>query len=108
MPKILEARQTWTFTGSTAVAKGKAIQLSPSVDRLTVYFVTSSGCTATIALQTCAESSAGPWVNMEASTAMSTGATLLKQYVGPLGWVRPALDAMKASTDVVTVYLLAN
>ncbi len=106
MPKILEARQTWTFTGTTG--GGKALQLSPSVDRISIYFTTSSGCTATVALQTCAGSSAGYWVNMEASTAMSTGAALLKQYVGPLEWVRPYLTSIPASTDVVIAYLRAN
>jgi len=106
MSRICEARQTWTFTGTSG--GGKALELSPSAASLSVYFTTSSGCTATVALQTCAGSSAGYWVNMEASTAMSTGAALLKQYTGPLEWVRPYVNAIKASTDVVMVYLRAN
>ena len=106
MSRICEARQTWTFTGTSG--GGKALELSPAAASLSVYFTTSSGCTATVALQTCAGSSAGYWVNMEASTAMSTGAALLKQYTGPLEWVRPYVNAIKESTDVVMVYLRAN
>jgi hypothetical protein len=82
--------------------------MSPSVDRLSVYFTTSSGCTATVTFQTCAESSAGPWVGLEASTEISSNVTLLKQYVGPLEWVRPLLGKLVESTNVVKIYLLAN
>ena len=106
MSKCLEARQTWTYAGSTTPLK--ALELSPEADRISVYFVTSSGCTGSVSLQTCAGSSAGPWVAMDPSTAMGVSATLLKQYDGPLQWVRPRLEAIKASTDFVTVYLLAN
>jgi hypothetical protein len=105
---MVEAQQTWTFTTSTGARTGKALELSGAIANISVYFTTSSGCTATVALETCAGSSAGPWVGMEASTILSTGATLLRQYSGPLDWVRPSLTKLTASTDVVTVYLLAN
>ena len=106
MARICELSQRWTFTGSTG--GGKAVRVTPEASLFSVYFTTSSGCTATVGLQTCAGSSAGPWANLSPSTAMSTGATLIQQFNGPLEWVRPFVTAIKASTDVVTAFVLAN
>jgi hypothetical protein len=105
MPRITELAQRWTLTSTGG---GKAVRAAPEASLFSVYFTTSSGCTATVSLQTCAESSAGPWVDLSASTAMSTGATLIQQFTGPLVWLRPYVPAIKASTDVVTVYVIAN
>ena len=105
MARICELAQRWT---TSTTGGGKAVKVSLSAASFSVYFTTSSGCTATVGLQTCAGSSAGPWVGLEASTAMSSSATLLKQYSGPLEWVRPYVTAIKASTDVVTTYVFAN
>ena len=106
MARICEVNHAWTFTGSTG--GGKAIRVSPAASKFSVYFTTSSGCTATVDFQTAAESSVGPWATLSPSTAMSTGACLLQQFDGPLAWVRPFVTAIKASTDVVGVRLLAN
>src|SRR5512139_3084069 len=104
MARCVEINHRWT-TSSTGA--GKAIKASPTFTHLTAYFTTSSGCTATVALQSCAGSSAGPWGNLEASTAMSSNATLIKFYSGPLEYIRPYVTAIKASTDVVTTAILA-
>jgi hypothetical protein len=106
MARILEAKQGWTISGTTG--GGKAYQIGPEASLISVYFTSSSGCTATVQLQTCAGSSAGPWVGMGSSTALSSGATTVHQFSGPLEWVRPYCSAIKASTDVVTVTLIAN
>ena len=106
MPRIVELNHAWTFTGSTG--GGKAVRVTAEASQFSVYFTTSSGCTGTVAMQTCAGSSAGPWTNLEASTAMSTGATLLQRFLGPVDWLRPRVEAIKASTDVITVRVLAN
>lgn len=103
MAMMSEAHAKWT-TSSTG--GGKAQPLSRAMTHLSVYFTTSSGCTATVALQTCAGSTLGPWVTLSASTAMSSGACLLQQFSGPLDYVRPYVSAIKASTDVVTTELL--
>jgi hypothetical protein len=104
MARCVEINHRWT-TSSTG--GGKAIKASPTFTHLTAYFTTSSGCTATVVLQSCAGSSVGPWASLEASTAMSTGACLVKQYSGPLEYIRPYVTAIKASTDVVTTDIRA-
>lgn len=107
MARILEAKVGWTFTGTTG--GGKAYRLSPEASEVTVYFTTDTGTTATMQLQTCAGSSAGPWAGLGASTAMSTDLTVVHQFSGPLEWVRPYWSGAAAtSSDVVTVRLIAN
>lgn len=108
MARILEAKAAWTFTGSTVASAGKAVALTPEASLISVYFASSSGCTATVQLQTAVGSTLGPWVGLGTSTALSTGALALHQFSGPLAYVRPYLTAIAASTDVVTVTLIAN
>ena len=106
MARILEARQKWTITGTTG--GGKAYKLGPEASLISVYFTSSSGCTATVQLQTTVGSSDGLWVGLGSSTALSSGAMTVHQFSGPLEWVRPYVTTIKASTDVVTVTLIAN
>ena len=106
MPRILEAKRVWTITGTTGGAK--AYNPSPMASYFSCYFVSSSDCTATMQMQTAVGSSAGPWVNLGASTAISTGAAALHQFNGPLEWVRPYCTAISSVSDVVTVTLIAN
>ncbi len=105
MARILEAHRVWTCSSTGG---GKAYKPTGEASLFSVYFTASSGCTATVQLQSCAGSSVGPWVGLGTSTTLSTGATILHQFNGPLEWVRPFVTAIKASTDVVTVTLLAN
>lgn len=106
MARILEAKMAWTFTGTTG--GGKAYRLTPEASDVTVYFTSSSDCTATMQLQTRAGSSAGPWAGLGNSTALSTGLTVVHQFSGPLEWVRPYCQAISSATDIVSVNLLAN
>lgn len=106
MARIVEAQMGWTVSGTTG--GGKAYKLNGEASLITCYFASSSGCTATVQMQTCVGSSAGPWVGLGNSTALSTGAAAVHQFSGPLEWIRPYCSDIKASTDVVTVRLLAN
>ncbi len=107
MARILEAKHAWTFAQSTGA--GKAIKLSPSVANISVYFTTSSGCTATVQLETAAESSEGPYASLGSASALSTGSAVLHQFSGPMEWVRPRVASMStASTNAVRAFLIAN
>ena len=106
MPRILEAKQKWTFSGDTVACAGKAYHIGPEASAFSIYYTSSSGCTATVNLQSCAGSSAGPWAVLGSSQNMSTGETYVHQFSGPLEWVRPYLTAIAKSTDVVTVTLI--
>jgi len=106
MARIKEAGVNWTFSGATG--GGKAYKLTAEASLISVYFTSSSGCTATVQLQTCAGSSAGPWIGLGASTALAASAGAVHQFSGPLEWVRPRCSDIAASTDIVRVYLLAN
>ena len=108
MARILEGKQGWSFTGSTVASAGKAYKLTPEASLISVYYTSSSGCTATMHLESCAGSSAGPWAVLGSSQIMSTGLTVLHQFSGPLEWIRPYCTAIAKSTDVVTVLLIAN
>jgi hypothetical protein len=105
MARILEAKLGWTLTSTGA---GKAQKIGPEASLVSCYFTSSSGCTATVQLQTAAESSVGPWASLGSASALSTGQTVVHQFNGPLPWVRPYMTTLKASTDVVSVTLIAN
>ena len=105
MPRITEARLGWTFTGTTG--GGAAQRVSDEASLLSCFFTASAGCTATVQLQA-APASTGPWAGLGTSTSLSTGATIVHQFNGPLPWVRPYVTAIAASTDVVSVLLIAN
>lgn len=102
---ILENSFKWSFTST---GTGKAFDCRGYARNLTFGLETSSGCTATIVIQTRMGSSAGPYGAM-GSTALSTGAFVPLQFSGPLEWVRPRVsDITAGSTHVITVYLRGN
>jgi hypothetical protein len=106
MARITEAKLGWTLTSTGA---GAAQRISDEASLISCFFTSSSGCTATVSLQTSpGNSSLGPWATLSPSTAMSTGAVLLQQFNGPLEWIRPYVTSIAASTDVVGVRVLAN
>jgi len=80
---ILEAHRVWMYAGSTGY--GKAVQLSPGMRQVSVYYESSSGCTGTVQLYTRSGSSGGPYVGLGTSTSLSTGAVILHKQ--PLGTV---------------------
>ncbi len=101
---VLENDIKWIFAGSTAVKK--AVNLKGNAANISVVYETSSGCTASLAFLHRMGSSAGTYQAIDPSTAMSSRAVLLKQFTGPLEWVKPQLVAITAgATNVVTVYL---
>jgi hypothetical protein len=106
MARIKEAAAKWTITGTTGGAK--AYKLPAEASLITVYFTSSSNCTATMQMQTAVGSSAGPWVGLGNSTALSTRVTAVHQFSGPLEWVRPYCSDISSATDVVEIALLAN
>lgn len=96
---ILEVSRKWELS-STGTAKAYNAR---NAERLTFTYETSSGCTATIALQHRQGSSAGPY-SVISSQALSTGAVTTDQFSGPLKWVRPRVTDMTAgSTHLITV-----
>lgn len=103
---ILEAHQTWTFTGSTG--SGKAFNLRGMSRAVTFGAETSSGCTGTVVWQHRMGSSAGPYSDLH-STALAAGAYVTQQSNGPLEWVKPRLSDLTAgSTNIVRCYLMGN
>jgi hypothetical protein len=102
---ILENSFKWTFTST---GTGKAFNTRGFSQAVTFGIETSSGCTATVQILHRIGSSAGPNSVMN-STALSTGAFVTQQFLGPLEWVKPRLtDLTAGSTHAVTVYLLGN
>ena len=102
---ILENAHQWTITSS---GTQKAFNCKGYARNLTFGLETSSGCTATIVIQTRMGSSAGPYGAM-GSTALGTGAFVPLQFSGPLEWVCPRVaDITAGSTHVITVYLRGN
>jgi hypothetical protein len=104
MPRITEAKLGWTLTSTGA---GTAQRITDEASLISCFFTSSSGCTATVQLQA-GPTSAGPWASLGSASALSTGATVVHQFNGPLPWVRPYCSAIAASTDVVSVLLIAN
>lgn len=101
---ILEVSRAWSLS-STGTAKAVNCRYA---ERLTCTYETSSGCTATIALQHRQGSSAGPY-SVLSSQALSTGAVTTDQFSGPLEWIRPRVTDMTAgSTHLITVRVEGN
>lgn len=104
MAGLMNAFQ-WTFNST---GRGKAFNCRNLAERMTFGYETSSGCTATVALEHRQGSSAGPY-SVLSSQALSTGAHTTDQFPGPYKWIRPRVTDMTAgSTNVVTVYLAGN
>ena len=102
---ILENSFKWSFTST---GTGKAFDCRGYARNLTFGLETSSGCTATIALQHRQGSSAGPY-SVLSSQALSTGAVTTDQFSGPLEWIRPRVTDMTAgSTHLITVRVEGN
>ena len=114
MPRIVEDAFKWTVTSTGA---GKAHQVTEEASNLSFWFSGSFGssatgstaATATVQVQTCFGSSAGPYVSLgSASTLSHTNSVVLHQFSGPLEWVRPYVSAQSASTETITCRLVAN
>lgn len=95
----------------TSTGTAKAYNLKGYSQGVSFYAETSSGCTATIQIQTRAGSSAStgstPTPFAVLSTInLSTGAVVVDQFMGPLAWVRPRVTDKNAGTILLRV--LAN
>ncbi len=106
---MLENSYLWTFS-ATSTGAGKAFDSKGYAQGVSFYIETSSGCTATVQIQTRAGSSAGsqsPGAWGILSTISCTKSDVqVDQYMGPLQWVRPNITDKSAGT--VTVYLLGT
>lgn len=107
---ILENSQKWTFTST---GSGDAFNARGLAQGLTWYVESSSGCTATIQLQSRAGDTTG--INAVAkwgvlSTVNCTlGDLVIDQFMGPVEFVRPRVtDKTAGSTASIVIYLLGN
>ncbi len=103
----LEAHKKWDWVAAATTGGSTDVyQLGGRSVYLGVYFVSGPGCTATVELQTAAESS-GPWVRLStAATNLSTSACVLQQFVGPMSWLRPYVTAK--TTGALSIYALGQ
>lgn len=100
----------WDFT-STGV--GTAFDAKGYAQGLSFYIETSSGCTATVQIQTRAGDSTG--INSTGSWAIvstvncTLGQVNIDQFMGPMQWVRPRVtDKTSGSTASIVIHLLGN
>ncbi len=104
---VLESHAKWTFSESSGVIGGGKAHNSRAFPALySFYGQTGEGCTATIQIQTCAGSSAGPSTSLGTASALSTSGAVLIQFSGPLEWVRPYCS-MK-TTGTLSVEMFGN
>jgi hypothetical protein len=107
---ILENSQKWTFTST---GSGDAFNSRGYAQGLTFYIETSSGCTATVQIQSRAGDTTGinavPAWGVLSTVNSTLGELNVAQFMGPLEWVRPRVtDKTAGSTASVVVYLLGN
>ena len=103
---VYEWVYTWTAAAANTTGALTAVEVSGEPERFTFYFTTGPGCTATIQMQTAAESTLA-YVSMGSSAAnLTTSACEVHQFSGPLQWVRPYITAK--TTGVLTVHGFAN
>lgn len=100
------AHAKWEFLATASTGALKAQDMRGFSERFSGYFETGPGCTATVRWESRAGSSAGPYMAMTASTALSTSAVKVEQFAGPLQWVRPYCVAK--TTGVLTAELFGN
>lgn len=106
----LENTQKWTFTSTGA---GEAFNSRGMAQGLSFYIETSSGCTATVQIQSRAGDTTGinavPAWGVLSTVNCTLGQVNVDQFMGPLEFVRPRVtDKTAGSTASVVVYLLGN
>ena len=99
------AHYKWTFLETASTGGLKAVDTKGYSERFTGYFETGPGCTATIRWETRTGSSAGPYAVL-GSTTMTTSASNVQQFAGPVQWIRPYCVAK--TTGVLTATLYGN
>ena len=114
MSRIVEDQYRWTVTSTGA---GKAYRVRGEAANLS-FFVSatfgssatgSTAATATAQIQATFGTSGGAYVGLgTASTLSYTNPTAVHQFSGPLEWVRPYVSVNSASTETLTVRMLAN
>lgn len=106
MPGYHEWSYVWTAAEAATTGALTTVEPLGDCERFTFYFVSGPGCTATIQMQTAANSTA-PFVSIGSSAAnLSTSATEVHQFAGPLAVVRPYITAK--TTGVLQVYGFAD
>ena len=101
---IREAHHVWTFTSTNSTAAWATVDNAREVS---FYINTAAGSTATVILQSAADSTSFA-VNL-GSTSHNLGASsgVLVQFTGPFGLVRPRVSDI-TSTGTVVVHLFGN
>src|SRR5512144_290306 len=100
---VRELDQTWTTVDAATTGGLKAVYTHGDLTEWAFYVQTATASTATIALQSAAVSSAGPWATI-CSTDLAANTAVRFSGEGPLLWVRPYITAK--TTGICTMRLV--
>ena len=102
---MLEDDYKWTWSTTTSTVAMEAHDCRGYAQSISFYVETGAGCTATVNVQTRAESSNGPYASLS-TTSMSTGSVQILQFLGPMSWMRPYVTSK--STGDLTIRLMGT